>query len=107
LLERLAEEQVCLDVCPTSNLQLRVVPSLSEHPLPKLLAAGIAVSLNADDPLVFGSGILGEYEVARSVFGLDDAALAKIAASSIRASGAPEDLKRSALAGVDQWLAAT
>jgi adenosine deaminase len=106
LLERLAQEQVCLDVCPTSNLQLRVVPSLDEHPLPKLLAAGIPVSLNADDPLVFGSGILGEYELARKVFGLDDATLAKIAASSVRASGAPQELKRSALAGIEAWLAA-
>lgn len=104
LLERLANEKVCLDVCPTSNLQLRVVPSLEEHPLPRLLGAGIPVSLNADDPLMFGSGILGEYEVARNVFGLDDATLASIAASSIRASGAPADVKSSALAQIQNWL---
>lgn len=106
LLTRLAEDQICLDVCPTSNVQLRVVDSLAAHPLPQLLAAGIRVSLNADDPLVFGSGILGEYELARSFFGLDDETLAFIARCSIEASGAPDALKRSVLADVDAWLAA-
>jgi len=105
LLARLAHEQVCLDVCPTSNVQLRVVPTIQQHPLPTLLDAGILVSLNADDPLVFGSGLLQEYELARQTFQLSDETLAYIAACSIRASGAPDDLKRTALAGIDDWLA--
>jgi adenosine deaminase len=104
LLQRLADEQVCLDVCPTSNVQLQVVPSLAEHPLPKLLEAGAAVSLNADDPLVFGSGLLEEYQLAREQCGLSDAQLAFIASCSIRASGAPESLKLTALAGIQEWL---
>src|ERR1700720_2478630 len=45
LLARLAAEEVCLDVCPTSNVQLRVVPNFAQHPLPRLLAAGVQVSL--------------------------------------------------------------
>jgi adenosine deaminase len=106
LLRRLADEGVCLDVCPTSNVQLRVVESLGAHPLPALLDAGVSVSLNADDPLFFGSGVLAEYELARHTFGLDDAALAGIAASSIRASGAPADLKAQALADIERWLGA-
>ena len=106
LLERLAEQQTCLDVCLTSNVYLGVVPSLEQHPLPQLLAAGIPVSLNTDDPLVFGSSLLGEYEIARRVFGLDDKTVAAIAAASIRHSGAPAWLKESALAGVEDWLAA-
>jgi adenosine deaminase len=73
--------------------------------LPALLDAGVNVSLNADDPLFFGSGVLAEYELARHSFGLDDVALARIAACSIRASGAPPELKKSALAGIDRWLA--
>jgi adenosine deaminase len=105
LLRRLADSDVCLDVCPTSNVQLHVVESLATHPLPTLLDAGVNVSLNADDPLFFGSGILAEYELARHSFGLDDVALARIAASSIRASGAPAQLKGTALAGIDRWLA--
>jgi adenosine deaminase len=107
LLERLAAEQVCLDVCLTSNVYLGVVPSIEAHPLPRLLAAGISVSLNTDDPLVFGSSLLEEYELGRRVFGLDDSTLAGIAASSIRASGAPESLKTTALAGIERWLASS
>src|SRR4029079_16624773 len=90
LLKRLADEEVCLDVCPTSNVHLKVVPGFAENPLHARLDAGVQVSLNADDPLFFGSGVLGEYEVARQTFGLDDATLAHIAGCSIRASGAPD-----------------
>jgi adenosine deaminase len=105
LLRLLAETGITLDVCPTSNVVLRVVPSLADHPLPRLLEAGVKVSLNADDPLFFGSGIVAEYELGRHSFGLDDPTLAEIARSSIRASGAPHQVKSAALAGVDRWLA--
>jgi adenosine deaminase len=104
LLRRLADTDITLDVCPTSNVVLRVVPSLAEHPLPRLLEAGVPLSLNADDPLFFGSGILAEYELGRQSFHLDDATLAQIARWSISASGAPADLKTRALDGVDGWL---
>ena len=103
LVRRLADERVCLDVCPTSNVQLGVTPSLADHPLPALLRAGVAVSLNADDPVIFGSSLLDEYTLARRVFGLADTALATIAADSIRASGAPESLRARALAQIDSW----
>jgi len=105
LVERLARERVCLDVCPTSNLILGVVPSLEAHPLAELLEAGVFLSVNSDDPLFFGSGLCDEYEVCRSVLGLADEALAQIAASSVRASGAPETTSRTALGAVDRWLA--
>jgi adenosine deaminase len=81
-----------------------VVSSLATHPLPALLDAGVNVSLNADDPLFFGSGVLAEYELARHSFGLDDRALAHIAACSIRASGAPPALKAKSIADIDDWL---
>ena len=106
LVERLAASSVCLDVCPTSNVLLSVVPSLAEHPLPQLLDAGIACSLNADDPLLFGPGLLEEYEVARKELRLDDRMLATIARSSIEASGAPASVKASAMPAIDAWLAA-
>ncbi|MBV9324345.1 MAG: adenosine deaminase [Chloroflexi bacterium] len=105
LLRRLAAEGVTLDVCPTSNVVLSVVPSLDAHPLPRLLEAGVPLSLNADDPLFFGSGILAEYELGRHSFGLDDLTLAHIARCSIRASGAPDKLKTAALAAIDRWSA--
>ena len=105
LVERLAAEQVCLDVCPTSNLLLAVYPDAAEHPLPRLLAAGVPCSVNSDDPLLFGSGLLEEYTLCRDGMGLDDAALAGVARASLRFSGAPEELRATALDDVDAWLA--
>jgi adenosine deaminase len=104
LVTRLADEGVCLDVCPTSNLSLGVVARLSEHPLPQLLDAGVPCSINADDPLLFGPGLLEEYELCRAELGLDDAALAGAAAASIAHSAAPPDLKATALATIERWL---
>jgi adenosine deaminase len=104
LLRRLADTGVTLDVCPTSNVVLGVVPALAEHPLPRLLEAGVPLSLNADDPLFFGSGILAEYELGRQSFHLDDATLAHVARCSIAASGAPETLKSDALERIGRWL---
>ncbi|GAC1313995.1 MAG: adenosine deaminase [Acidimicrobiales bacterium] len=104
LLARLAADGVCLDVCPTSNVCLGIAPSLEEHPLPRLLDAGIRCSLNADDPLFFGADLLEEYELCRTRMGLSDDQLAAIARSSIDASGAPADLKRRAGEGINAWL---
>jgi len=106
LVARLADEGICLDVCPTSNLLLAVVPSLEEHPLPALLAAGVRCSINADDPLLFGPDLLEEYELCRAQFGFDDTTMAAIATTSIEASGANADHKAAGLAGVEAWLTA-
>jgi adenosine deaminase len=104
VLARLAESRVPLDICPTSNLLLSVVPSLPEHPLPALLTAGVRASVHADDPLLFDTDLFAEYENCRVELGLDDPALAALARTSIEASGAPEPLKTKAFAGVDAWL---
>ncbi len=106
LVRRLADSAVCLDVCPTSNVMLSVVPSIEAHPLPALLAAGVHCSLNADDPLLFGPNLLDEYEIVRARMGLDDATLAGIARDSLDASGAPALLQARAHAAVDAWHAA-
>jgi adenosine deaminase len=107
LMARLADSEIVLDVCPTSNLLLSVYPSIAEHPLPQLLEAGIRCSLNGDDPLLFGPVLLEEYEIARREMGLDDAAVASIARASIDGSGAPQELKASAQRSIDDWLATT
>ena len=91
LVKRLADSPVCLDVCPTSNMMLAVVPDMRSHPLPALLDAGVRCSLNSDDPLLFGPNLLEEYELVRSTFAFDDATLAHIATCSIDASGAPAE----------------
>jgi adenosine deaminase len=104
LVDRLADEGVCLDVCPTSNVSLSVVSSLDAHPLPMLLEAGVSCSINADDPLLFGVGVLDEYVVCRERLGLDDTALASCARTSIDHSGAPDDVRVVARRAIDDWL---
>jgi adenosine deaminase len=106
LVSSLADSGVCLDVCPTSNVKLSVVPDLASHPLPKLLEAGVRCSLNADDPGLFGTSLLNEYEAARAEMGLDDAAIGGIAATSLANSGLDEISKRTSIAEVASWLGA-
>ena len=107
LMRRLADSGVCLDVCPTSNACLKVVPSIEEHPLPALLDAGIRCSLNGDDPLFFNASLLDEYELCRARLGLPDEALASIARASIMSSGAPDALKTDTVSAIDAWLASS
>jgi len=105
LVARLADSEVCLDVCPSSNIALSIYPSLDVHPLGPLLDAGVRCSVNADDPLLFGPNLLEEYELCRTSLGFDDERMAFIARCSIESSGAPPELKKEALAGIDTWLA--
>ncbi|MCK9893220.1 adenosine deaminase [Frankia sp. AgB32] len=105
LVDLLLEREICLDVCPTSNLLLSVVPSLAAHPLPELLRAGVRCSINADDPLLFGPTCLAEYELCRRELGLSDEALAACARSSVLAGAVPDPVRVAALAGIDAWLA--
>jgi adenosine deaminase len=104
LLDELAGRNVTLDVCLTSNKALGVVPDTARHPLPALLAAGVGCSLGADDTLMFGAGLLDEYETARSELGLSDDQLAALARTSVQTSGAPASLIAPATAGIDAWL---
>lgn len=104
LVARLAAEGVVLDVCPTSNVALGVVGSLSEHPLPLLLQAGVRCTLNADDPLLFGPGLLEEYETARKVLALTDSQLAAMARTSIESSDAPREMVENAVGLIGEWL---
>ncbi|WP_205473287.1 adenosine deaminase [Nocardioides sp. SYSU D00038] len=107
LLERIVEQGVALEVCPTSNVALGVYSDLTSVPLPTLLEAGATVALGADDPLLFGSQLLGQYAAMRAAHDLTDAQLAELARMSVRASAAPDDTKRRLLADVDAWLEGT
>jgi adenosine deaminase len=104
LVDRLATEGVCLDVRPTSNVMTGVFGSYAAHPLGALLDAGVRCSVNADDPLLVGSTLLGEYELCRREFGFDDDRMAAIARTSIEAASAPASVKQVALADIDNWL---
>jgi adenosine deaminase len=89
LVRRLADEQVTCDVCVTSNLTLGLYPSAREHAIGALVDAGVPVTINADDPLLFGSGLLDEYVLVRDAFGWPDELMARIARASLDASAAP------------------
>jgi len=105
LLDRVVSRGIALEVCPASNVSLGVYHDPDEVPLSQLVRAGAQVALGADDPLLFGSRLLAQYQTARTVHGFDDAALADLARASIGASRAAESTKTRLLAGVDAWLA--
>ena len=105
LVERLAREKICLDVCLSSNLLLNVFPSLQAHPLPALLDAGVPCDLGSDDPLLFGPNLLDEFVLCREGMGLRDEQLATLARTSFEYSGAPQQVKEAGIAGVEEWLA--
>jgi adenosine deaminase len=103
VLDLLAARGVSLDVCPTSNVALQVVPSLASHPLPRLIEAGVPVSLNTDCPLFLGTTTVREYALASSAFGLDSDDVAAIARTSLVTSSCPADRRRGALADLAGW----
>lgn len=106
LVERLAKEQICLDVCPTSNLLLRVFPSAAQHPLPKLMEAGVPCTLGSDDPLLFGPDLVDEFTLCREEMAMSDEQLAFMARTSFVHSCAPEGVKKAGVEAVDAWLLA-
>lgn len=103
LLDEIAERGIGLEVCPASNASLGVVRSPTDVPLRRLVDAGAQVALGADDPLLFRSRLVDQYETAREL-GFDDEELAQLAGSSIRISSAPSEVKQRLLAGVQAWL---
>ena len=104
VLQQVVDAGVALEVCPVSNVALGVYATIEEVPLPDLLAAGVPVALGADDPLLFGSRLAGQYAVVRAAHGFDDSSLAELARMSVRSSLAPDDVRTRLLAGIDEWL---
>lgn len=99
------ERGIALEVCPASNVSLGVYDDASRVPLGALVDAGAQVALGADDPLLFGSRLVAQYESARHDHHFSDGELADLARSSIRVSRASEATKRRLLAGVERWWA--
>ena len=104
LLDRIVEAGVALEVCPVSNVALGVYSDLTSVPLPQLIAAGATIALGADDPLLFGSRLAGQYATMRAAHDLDDVTLARLARSSFAASRAPAEMVADANRG-DRRLA--
>ncbi|MER5934402.1 adenosine deaminase [Streptomyces sp. NPDC002054] len=105
LLQRLADRQITCEVCPASNVALGVYEKPEDVPLRTLFDAGVPMALGADDPLLFGSRLAAQYEIARRYHGFTDAELAELARQSVRGSAAPEDVQAKLLGGIDHWLA--
>ncbi|MCH9684331.1 MAG: adenosine deaminase [Deltaproteobacteria bacterium] len=91
LVEHLRTEGIALEVCPSSNVCLSVVPSLAEHPLPRLLDAGLSLSLGSDDPPLFETDLVTEYERVADAFGWGPQRLRSLAAASIDQSFMPAE----------------
>jgi len=106
LMAYLAEHEVPLEVCPTSNVRTRAVASIEEHPLPVLVAAGVPVTINSDDPPMFGTTLEEEYAVAARLLGLDAAGVAGLARAAVRASFLPPAGRSALLAEIDDYAAA-
>jgi adenosine deaminase/aminodeoxyfutalosine deaminase len=103
LLEHLRERAIPLEVCPTSNVCTRSVPSLADHPLPALVAAGVPVTINSDDPPMFATTINHEYAVAAELLRLDASGVADLARSAVRASFFDDAGKAALLAEIDAY----
>ncbi|MGW1061722.1 adenosine deaminase [Micromonospora rubida] len=106
LLAHLAERQIALEVCPTSNLRTRAVASLDEHPLPRLVEAGVLVTINSDDPPMFGTTLDDEYAVAARLLGLGPDGVAALAKAAVTAAFLEPGEKSRLTAEIDSYLAA-
>ncbi|MFJ9341584.1 adenosine deaminase [Streptomyces sp. NPDC101733] len=109
LLAYLAEHRIALEVCPTSNLATRAVANLDEHPVKEMVAAGVLVTINSDDPPMFGSDLNNEYAVAARLLDLDERGLAQLARNAVEASFLDPAGKAALTAEIDayteSWLA--
>jgi adenosine deaminase len=101
---RLAAEQVPLTVCPLSNVKLRVFPSLEQHNLRQLMAAGLRVTVNSDDPAYFGGYVNENYRAVQRALGLSREELRRLARNSFLASFLPEAEKQRHCRSVDEYL---
>jgi adenosine deaminase len=106
LVDELAARAIPLDVSPLSNVATGVYASLEEHPFTRLRDAGVIVTLNSDDPTMFGAWIDRVYEAARETWGFDDRELAALAVAAVDASFADDATKAELRSGIDDWLAA-
>lgn len=103
LMAYLAEHRIPLEVCPTSNLRTRAVGSYDQHPIAKLVAAGVPVSVNSDDPPMFGTTLEQEYAIAARLLGLDRAGVTELARAAVRHSFLDPAGKSALIAEIDAY----
>jgi adenosine deaminase len=104
LVAEVRDRRIPLEVCPSINVRTGIFPSLAEHPLARLLEAGLVVTLNADVPAMIDTPLTAEFTIARDVFRLDDHALADLARASVRASFLEHGERQAIEHEIDVWL---
>ena len=103
LIGLLVDRQIPLGICPTSNLTLGVYHCIEDHPIDRLRRAGVAVSINTDDPVLLGASLVGEYAMCSKAFGWSDDDLRALARNSIDASFANADVKAKLTQALSGW----
>jgi adenosine deaminase len=96
LVERLVRDRVPLTLCPLSNVRLRAVDVLEDHPLPAMLDAGLLCTVNSDDPAYFGGYIGDTFHAVHEALGLDRERMRELARNSFVASFLEHDEERRA-----------
>jgi aminodeoxyfutalosine deaminase len=104
LVDYLGEHRIPLEVSPTSNIATRAVESYDVHPLRAMVEAGLVVTINSDDPPMFGTDLTNEYAVAAELLDLDESGVAELAKTAVRASFAEDSLKSTLLAEIDDYV---
>lgn len=97
LVRRLKEERIPLTVCPLSNVRLKVVDRMTDHPLPRLLEAGLTLTINSDDPAYFGGGVLDNYRACHTAFGWSEDTFRQLARNALEAAFMPEARRQALL----------
>lgn len=93
LLAYLREHEVTLEICPSSNMRLGLVPVLGGHPLKKLMAAGVPVTINSDDPMLLGTDLSRELHLVAETFQLRMNQIAELLRNAARAAFVPDDVR--------------
>lgn len=104
LVQRLVAEQMPLTVCPLSNIRLRAVDTMADHPLPAMLEAGLKVSVHSDDPAYFGGYMDANFASLIQTFNFSTEQLAQLARNSFESSFISDSAKRERFAEVDAWV---
>lgn len=104
LIKRLIREQIPLTICPLSNTRLCVVSDMQHHPLPQMLAAGLKVTINSDDPAYFGGYLNDNYVAVSTILGNDKKVLAQLARNSFTAAFLDNAQREKLLAELDIYL---
>ena len=106
LVDRLVRDRIPLTICPFSNVRLRSVDTLADHPLPQMLARGLNVSVNSDDPAYFGGYVDDNFQLLQSTFDLSVDQLQELAVNSVEASFAPPARRAELLDEISSWRSA-